>query len=227
MAGKDDAVHTGTFRSSDECADIVRVFDLIKDQKEWSFSFVLCHLKDLVELGILFRGSNCKYALCMFVGAEFHEPLSVDFFDGDAAPFCDLTYLLETSPSRPEKHVHFFQGSVRSQSFEDRLSPFDQVFHEVIMSSDVADNQEDVGEVFRVDRFHADEHPLATGLLHQIKQLFVTQEIRADLRDPGQLSVRGDDVTEQRLGAVFVNREVVVDEEDDNLAAIFFGTLLH
>ena len=54
-------------------------------------------------------------------------------------------------------------------------------------------------------------------------EFFVAQQVGADLRDPVNLRLGGDDVFEQRLGALDVDGEIVVDEEDGDLAFFFAG----
>ena len=48
------------------------------------------------------------------------------------------------------------------------------------------------------------------------------KKVGADLRDPVHLRVGGDDVAQQRFGALDVDGEIVVDEEDGDLAAFAF-----
>jgi len=69
-----------------------------------------------------------------------------------------------------------------------------------------------------------DEHALLLAL--DLRELFVAQKVRADLRDPRQLRIRRDNVAQQRLGSFDVDRKVVVDKENGDLAAIFFRALL-
>src|SRR5260370_26073295 len=78
----------------------------------------------------------------------------------------------------------------------------------------------DVFEVGGVDGLHADEDPLAAGGGDEVDEFFIAQEIGADLRDPVDLGVGGDDVAEEGLGALDVDGEIVVDEEDGDLAAL-------
>src|SRR5215471_10048407 len=54
-----------------------------------------------------------------------------------------------------------------------------------------------VGKVGRIDGFHPDEDPLASGGGNQIHQLLIAQQIGADLRDPMHLRVSSDDVSQQ------------------------------
>ena len=56
----------------------------------------------------------------------------------------------------------------------------------------------------------------------QIDKFFVAQQVGADLRDPRQLRTGRDDVAQQRLQSFLVDREIVVDEEDGDLAALAF-----
>ena len=53
-------------------------------------------------------------------------------------------------------------------------------------------------------------------------EFFVAQQVGADLRHPVHLRFGGDDVSQQRLGALDVDGEIVVDEEDGDLAAFSF-----
>ena len=61
---------------------------------------------------------------------------------------------------------------------------------------------------------------LPPGRRDQIDQFFVAQQVGADLRDPVHLRFGGDDVAQQRFGALDVDGEIVVDEEDRDLAAL-------
>src|SRR6202035_2126128 len=70
------------------------------------------------------------------------------------------------------------------------------------------------------DGFHADEDPLAASRGDKIDELLVAQEIGADLRQPVDLGIGGDDVAEQRLGAFDVDCKVVVNEKHGDLAAL-------
>src|ERR1700730_12592571 len=81
----------------------------------------------------------------------------------------------------------------------------------------------DVFEVGGVDGLHADEDPFATGGGDEVDELFVAEQISADLRDPVDLGVGGDDVAQERFGALDVDGEIVVDEEDGDLAALAPG----
>ena len=78
-----------------------------------------------------------------------------------------------------------------------------------------------VSHVRRINRLHADEHPLAARLSNQINQFLIAQQVSADLRDPGELRLGLDDVSQERLRAFDIDREIVVNEEDGNLAALF------
>src|SRR5205807_10540052 len=80
-----------------------------------------------------------------------------------------------------------------------------------------------VFKICRVDGFHADEDPLASGGGDQVAEFFVAQQVGADLGDPVDLSVGGDDVSQQRLGAFYVDGEIVVDEEDGHLSLFLAG----
>ena len=81
----------------------------------------------------------------------------------------------------------------------------------------------DVGEIGGVDGLHADENPFAAGLGDEVDKFFVAQKIGADLRDPMDLRVGGDDVSQQRFRAFDIDGEIVVDEKDGDLTAFFFG----
>ena len=80
-------------------------------------------------------------------------------------------------------------------------------------------------EICGVDGLHADEDPLAAGGGDEVDEFFVAQQIGADLRDPMHLRVGGDDVAQERLGAFDVDGEIVVDEEDGDLAALALRAL--
>ncbi len=54
-----------------------------------------------------------------------------------------------------------------------------------------------IREISGVERLHTDENPFAPRRGNQIDKLFIAQKIGADLRDPGQLSFSGNDVSEQ------------------------------
>ena len=56
----------------------------------------------------------------------------------------------------------------------------------------------------------------------QVHEFFVAQQVGADLRDPVDLRVGGDDVTQQRFGSFDVDCKIVVDEEYGNLAVLAF-----
>ena len=79
----------------------------------------------------------------------------------------------------------------------------------------------DIFEIGGINGLHADEDPLATRRGDQINEFFVAQQVGADLRHPIDLSFRGDDVSQQRFGALHVDGEVVVNEEDSDLALFF------
>src|SRR5882757_9325648 len=79
-----------------------------------------------------------------------------------------------------------------------------------------------VGKVCRVDGFHADEDPLPSGGGDEVHEFLIAQQIGADLRDPVHLGAGGDDVAQERFGALDVDGEIVVNEEDSNLAAFAF-----
>src|SRR5208337_1842925 len=81
----------------------------------------------------------------------------------------------------------------------------------------------DVFEIGGIDGLHADEDPLASGSGDEIAEFLVAQEVGADLGDPVDLGIGGDDVTEKRFGALHVDGEIVVDEEDGHLALLFAG----
>src|ERR1051325_5145198 len=78
-----------------------------------------------------------------------------------------------------------------------------------------------VGHIRGIDRLHADENPLTTGFSDEINEFFVAQQVGADLGAPRQLGAGGDDVPQQRLRAFGIDSQVVVDEEDCNLTALF------
>src|ERR1041385_1103135 len=72
-----------------------------------------------------------------------------------------------------------------------------------------------------IDRFHADENPLTAGFSDEVNEFFVAQQVCADLCYPRQLGAGGDDVPQQRLRAFGIDGQVVVDEEDCDLTALF------
>ena len=76
-----------------------------------------------------------------------------------------------------------------------------------------------VSKVGGIDGLHADEDPLASRCRDQINEFLIAQQIGADLRHPMHLRVSGDDVSQQRFCALYVDGKIVVDEKDGNLAA--------
>ena len=52
-----------------------------------------------------------------------------------------------------------------------------------------------VFEVGGIDGLHADEDPLAAGGGDEVHEFFVAQQVGADLRDPVNLRLGGDDVS--------------------------------
>src|SRR5207302_10807527 len=68
---------------------------------------------------------------------------------------------------------------------------------------------------------HADEDPLSAGSGDQIDEFLIAQKIGADLGDPIDLCSGGDDIAQERFGALDIDGEIVVDEENRNLAAFF------
>src|SRR6266849_3740968 len=78
-------------------------------------------------------------------------------------------------------------------------------------------------EVRWVDGLHADENPLATRGCNEVDELFVAQQIGADLSDPMHLRVGGDNVAQQRLRAFDIDGKVVVDEKDGDLTPLAPG----
>src|SRR4029077_3598287 len=84
----------------------------------------------------------------------------------------------------------------------------------------------DVFQVYRIDRLHTDEDPFAAGGGDEVDEFLIAQEVGADLGDPVYLRAGGDDVAEQGLSAFEVDGEIVVDEEDGDLAAFFAGSRL-
>ena len=84
----------------------------------------------------------------------------------------------------------------------------------------------DVFQVGGIDGLHADEDPLAAGGGDEVDEFLIAQEVGADLGDPIDLGAGGDDVAQQGFGALEVDGEIVVDEEDGNLAALFAGRAL-
>ena len=75
------------------------------------------------------------------------------------------------------------------------------------------------GEVRGIDGLHADEDPFAAGGRDEVHEFGVAQKIGADLGDPMDLGAGADDVAQKRFGAFDVDGEIIVDEEDGNLAA--------
>src|SRR5437773_1660252 len=62
--------------------------------------------------------------------------------------------------------------------------------------------------------------------LDQVNQFFIAEQIGADLRYPGNLGTRVDDISQQRLGALDVNGKVVVDEKDNDLTPVLTRVFL-
>src|SRR5712692_1743336 len=75
-------------------------------------------------------------------------------------------------------------------------------------------------EVRGVYRLHADEYPLAARCPNEVDELFVAQQVGADLRYPIHLCTGGDNIPQQRLRAFDVDGEIVIDEEDRYLATL-------
>src|ERR1039457_575095 len=78
----------------------------------------------------------------------------------------------------------------------------------------------DVFQIGRIERFHANEYPLTSRLGNEVYQLFIPKQVSADLCDPSKLGATGNYVPQQRLGALYINGEVVVNEEDRHFAAV-------
>src|SRR5689334_10809468 len=78
-----------------------------------------------------------------------------------------------------------------------------------------------VGHIRGIDRLHADKNPLTTGFGDEINEFFVAQQVCADLGYPRQLGAGGDDVPQQRLRAFGIDGQIVVDEENCDLTALF------
>src|ERR1044071_9259107 len=83
-----------------------------------------------------------------------------------------------------------------------------------------------VGHVRGVNRLHANENPLTTGFGDEINEFFVAQQVGADLGYSRQLGAGGDDVPQQRLRAFGIDGQIVVDEENCDLTALFAGARL-
>ncbi len=83
-----------------------------------------------------------------------------------------------------------------------------------------------VRQIHRINRLHTNENPLTVRRSDQIYQLLVAQKVGANLSDPWQLCIRGDDIAQERFGAFDVNGKVVIDEKDYYLTAICAGMLL-
>src|SRR5579864_9337459 len=79
-------------------------------------------------------------------------------------------------------------------------------------------------QVVGVNRLEAHENPLAAALGDERYQLFVAQQVHADLRHPGYLRAARDDLPQQRLGPFRIDGEVVVDEEDGDLSLCRFSS---
>src|SRR5208282_3159020 len=77
-----------------------------------------------------------------------------------------------------------------------------------------------VFQIRGIDRFHADKDPLAARGGDQVDEFLIAQQVGADLRHPVQLRAGGDNIPQQRLGALEVDGEIIVDEEHGNLAAL-------
>ena len=84
----------------------------------------------------------------------------------------------------------------------------------------------DVFQVGGIDRLHADEDPLAAGGGNEVDEFLIAEEVGADLSDPIDLRAGGDDIAQQRFGALEIDGEIVVDEKDGDLAAFFSGARL-
>ena len=61
---------------------------------------------------------------------------------------------------------------------------------------------------------------------NQVDQFLVAQQVGADLRHPMHLRFGGDNVAQQRFGALDVDGEIVVDEKYGNLARFAFARAL-
>src|SRR5208337_1652374 len=100
---------------------------------------------------------------------------------------------------------------------------FGEAFEDGGVFARLVESLVDVFEIGEIDGLHADEDPLASGSGDQVAEFLVAQEVGADLSDPVNLGVSGDDVTKKRFGALHVDGEIVVDEEDGHLAFFFAG----
>src|SRR5262249_13858387 len=76
-------------------------------------------------------------------------------------------------------------------------------------------------EVGGIDGFESDKNPPSPTGRNQIQKFFVFQQVDADLCNPRHSRILRDDVAQQRLGAVYVDGEIVVDEKDAHLTAFF------
>src|SRR5215469_11101429 len=81
-------------------------------------------------------------------------------------------------------------------------------------------------QVLRVKRFHADKYPLAARFGDQVDEFLVAEEVGADLAYPVNLCVRRDNGSQQRLCPLYVDGEIVIDEEDGNFPIVFSGPRL-
>src|SRR5262249_31330325 len=98
------------------------------------------------------------------------------------------------------------------------VSPGESIEHGGILTG-LVESLVHTGEVRRVNGFHADEDPLAPGSSNEVHEFLIAQQIGADLRHPIHLRACGDDVAQQRLRALDVDGEVIVDEKYGDLAA--------
>src|ERR1051325_272465 len=90
MLRYDGTVHAGAFRSTNQCAEILRIFNFIEDQYEGGFAALLRDVENVLDLDVALCPDDCDDSLCRSIADEVAELLLPDFDDRHPVAFCHL-----------------------------------------------------------------------------------------------------------------------------------------
>ena len=78
MLGDDNTMGSGQVGCTDDRAQIMRIFDIIKNDNKGIFTLLFCSFEDVIYFCIVVRSTVCNYSLML---ACFRELIKTLFFD--------------------------------------------------------------------------------------------------------------------------------------------------
>ena len=128
VLGNNDAVGAREVGSADDRAEIVGIFNLVKEHEEGILSFFRRPGKEVIDLRVLESSSLGDDALMPAGLGKLVKTLAGQKADRGMVVFCQAQYSLHGALCRTFKQKEFFDGPSGAVGFDNGIAAFDPVF---------------------------------------------------------------------------------------------------